>query len=147
MKKVFKFIICILLIITLNGCGKKESLNKDTFYNELSALGFGVVDVTGQMEDKSVKTLYTANNGKYQFEFYVFDNSENALNAFNGNKDYLTQKKGKEKEITKEEYNKFISVKDNEYNVIVRLKETLIFTSINSEYKKDFEKVLSDIGY
>lgn len=147
MKKLFKFIICILLIITLSGCGNKEALSKDTFYNELSNLGFSVVDVTEQMEDENIKTLYTANNGKYQFEFYIFDKKENALTAYKSNRDYLKQKNGKEKEIEKENYNKFTSTIDNEYSVVVRNDNTLIFASINKEFKNDIEKVLSKIGY
>lgn len=147
MKKLFKFIICILLVIALSGCGNKDALNKDTFYTELTNLGFGVMDVTSQIEDKNIKTIYTANNGKYQFEFYIFDKKENALAAYKSNRDYLKQKKGKEKEIEKENYNKFTFTIDNEYSVVVRNDNTLIFASINEEFKNDIEKVLSKIGY
>ena len=147
MKKLFKFIICILLVIALSGCGNKDALNKDTFYTELTNLGFGVMDVTSQIEDKNIKTIYTANNGKYQFEFYIFDKKENALAAYKSNRDYLKQKKGKEKEIEKENYNKFTFTIDNEYSVVVRKDDTLIFASINEEFKNDIEKVLSKIGY
>lgn len=147
MKKLFKFIICILLVIALSGCGNKDALNKDTFYTELTNLGFGVMDVTSQIEDKNIKTIYTANNGKYQFEFYIFDKKENALAAYKSNRDYLKQKKGKEKETKKESYNKFTFTIDNEYSVVVRKDDTLIFASINEEFKNDIEKVLSKIGY
>lgn len=147
MKKIIKLFTCLLIIVTLSGCGSKKALKSNDIKNKLSNLGFTINDVTSYMEDKNIKNVITANNGKYQIEFYTFDSKEDAKKAYETNAKNFTINKKNKKEKHEDNYDKFTQELSDTYNMVIRLNNTLLYSSINLEYKRDLNKTIKNLGY
>lgn len=150
MKKKVLFLIMITIILTLTGCGNKKALNSDGFSSELGKEGFSVTDVTYSMEDKNVEFVGVANNGNYQIEYHIYKSEESAKKAYEGNKKAFKnykKKDSKEKENSGANYDKYTLELSDEYKVVSRNENTLVYASINLEYKKNLNNVLNKIGY
>lgn len=147
MKKIIKLFTCLLIIVTLSGCGSKKALKSNDIKNKLSNLGFTINDVTSYMEDENIKNVITANNGKYQIEFYTFDSKEDAKKAYETNVKNFTINKKNKKEKHEDNYDKFTQELSDTYNMVIRLNNTLLYSSINLEYKRDLNKTIKNLGY
>lgn len=148
MKKYIKILIIVPLVILLTACGaEKKPLDKNAAMDLLSNEGFIVSDNVGYMEDKTIKTALSAHNGKYQIEYYIFDSKKRAKEAYEGNKKSFNANGKKAKEEKKETYNKYTQELTDTYNVLTHVDNTLIYASINIEYKKDLKKVLKELNY
>ncbi len=142
-------LVCILFLISLllTACGEKKTLTADQVSSKLSSNGFTVIDVTNQMEDKNISYVVSANNGRFQIEYYVFVSEEEAKKAYESNKIGFESNKNKGKEKTGETYQKYTRQLSDTYNLLTRVNNTLLYSSVNIEYKKDLNKVIKDLGY
>lgn len=143
------FLVCVLFLIglLLTACGDKKALTVDQVSSKLFSNGFTITDVTNQMEDKSISYVASANNGRFQIEYYVFVSEEEAKKAYEGNKTGFESNKNKGKEKIGETYQKYTQQLSDTYNLITRVDNTLLYSSVNIEYKKDLNKVIKDLGY
>ncbi len=148
MKKVFKLLVVLMVFLTLTACGNKKALTDEEMESKLKNLGFNVNDITDSMEDSSISVVRTANNRKYQIEYYVFKSEDTAKDAYENNvKMFEANKTAKNNKKSSDNYNKFIQKTDDYYNVITRIENTLVYVSVNIDYKSDVNKVLSKLGY
>ena len=85
MKKTLTIIMLLACIFTLTACGKNMNVKESDMTNELTKMGFDVNDITDSIEDSDIKMVKTANNRKYQFEYYVFKTEETAKKAYKNN--------------------------------------------------------------
>ena len=99
------------------------------------------------MEDKNIKSVITANNGKYQIEFFTFNSKKNAKEAYNTNVKSFLANKNVKKEKNEDNYDKFTQELSDTYNVVIRLDNTLLYSSINLEYKNDLNKIIKKLNY
>ncbi len=147
MKKIIKILMFLFIIVALSGCGSKKVLKPSDVQNRLSSLGFSINDITNYMEDKNIKSVITANNGKYQIEFFTFNSKKNAKEAYNTNVKSFLANKNVKKEKNEDNYDKFTQELSDTYNVVIRLDNTLLYSSINLEYKNDLNKVIKKLNY
>ncbi len=148
MKKILMVLMLVLCAFTLTACGKKEALSDNDMKTKLAELGFDVNDLTSYMEDPNVKVVRSANNGKYQIEYYVFKTNDTAKSAYDGNvKTFEESKKYKGEKKSKDNYDKYIQKTDDYYNSVIRIDNTLLYVSINIDYKNDVKKVINKLGY
>ena len=147
MKKI-KYLSLILVLILLCACGKKVALNEKSLDSKLTDLGFSIVDVTKQLEDESIKTVKTANNSKYQIEYYIFKDEKSSKNAYKNNiKSLKANKKYKGKETNKDNYNKYVQETKDFYNSVTRIDDTILYVSVGKANKSDVKKVIGKLGY
>lgn len=150
MRKIILGIITILIILSLTGCGNKKALTNNEFSEILGVEGFAVTDVTTLMEDENIEVLAAANNNNYQLEYHIYKTKEAAKKAYEGNKkSFATYKKNnnKEKNVTGNNYEKYTLELSDEYKVVSRIDNTLVYASISLEYKKDLNNILDKLGY
>ncbi len=147
MKKIIKILMFLFIIVALSGCGSKKVLKPSDVQNKLSSLGFSINDITNYMEDKNIKSVITANNGKYQIEFFTFNSKKNAKEAYNTNVKSFLANKNVKKEKNEDNYDKFTQELSDTYNVVIRLDNTLLYSSINLEYKNDLNKIIKKLNY
>ena len=147
MKRFLNLFVLILLVVILSACTKKKALSTKEISDKLSNNGFIITDVTNQMEDSNINYVASANNGKFQIEYYVFVDVDNAKKAYESNKASFENNKTKGKEKEAETYQKYTQELSDTYNLIARIDNTLIYSSVNIEYKKVLNKVIKDLGY
>ena len=100
------------------------------------------------MEDSNILVAKTANNKKYQFEYYIFKNEKLAKTAYiNNSKSFKYNTKYKGKETNKENYEEYIQKTDTNYNRVERINNTLVYVSISLNHKNDVKDTLSEIGF
>ncbi len=100
------------------------------------------------MEDSNIKVAKTANNKKYQFEYYIFKNEKLAKKAYKNNSQsfkYNTKYKGSE--TNNDDFEKYVQKTDVYYNRVERIKDTVVYVSISLNHKSDVKKVLSKVGF
>ena len=147
MKKIIRSLFIMCLVIILSGCGNKKIITGEKFYNTFSKLNYAVNYVTSQTEDESIKEIITANNMKYQFEYFEFDSIDSAKKSFESNKKDFELISDNNKYVSKYNYEKFTQEGKSKYNILVRVDNTLIYCSANIEYKNEVKKDLGKIGY
>ena len=148
MKKTLTIIMLLVCIFTLTACGKNMNVKESDMTNELTKMGFDVNDITDSIEDTDIKMVKTANNRKYQFEYYVFKTEETAKKAYKNNaNDFKARKKYKGKEKSSAGYDCYIQTTDAYYNRVERIKNKLVYVSVSLNYKGDVKKTLSKIGF
>ena len=100
------------------------------------------------MEDTNISNVYTANNKEFQIEFYVFKSNDIAKQAYESNKDMFVQNKDYEgKEKSDDDYNEYTQETEDYYNVLKRVGKTLLYASVNVDYKGDVKSAINKLGY
>ena len=147
MKKFFKLFLTVIIILLACSCTKKASSSED-ISKVLNENGYIIKDETNLIEDNNIEKLYIVTNNKYQFEYHVYKEKSVAKEKYESNKIELKENSNKNiTEKNKEDYDKLIQEHSDKYTVIVRNKKILLYSSINSEYKKEFKKILKKLGY
>lgn len=147
MKKISKVLIICFIAILLSGCTEKKALNETMITDKLSNEGFIISDLTNLMEDDDILKVIVANNSKYSIEYYKFEDDKKAKEAYKNNKSMFQNKKENGKEKKDETYEKYTQELSDTYNSLTRVGNTLIYASVNIEYKNDLKKVLKNINY
>lgn len=147
MKRFLSIFIMMVIVFILSACGNKKALSKSEISNKLSHNGFIITDVTNQIEDSNISYVSSANNNKFQLEYYVFVDENMAKKAYESNKESFEENKTKGKEKNNGTYQKYTQQLSDTYNLISRVDNTLIYSSVNIEYKKDLNKIIKELGY
>ncbi|MEG2351403.1 MAG: hypothetical protein RSA10_03305 [Bacilli bacterium] len=148
MKKVKIGLLTLLMVVVLSGCGNK-ALVPDKMDAKLKKEGFIVNDVTVNIKDQNVEKVVTANNKKYQFEYYVFKTEKLAKESYKRNKEQFhkyKKKSNKEKEKNKDNYDKYTLELSDTYDAVIRSKKVVVYVSVSMEHKGDVTKILNKLG-
>lgn len=147
MKKSLKLILCVCFVILLCGCGKKEAVESKNLNSSLTSLGYTVSDVTNEIEDENIVNITVANNGKIQIDYYKFKSEDLAKKAYKNNKkSFINLSDTKYSEKNKDTYDEFTQELTDKYNYLIRVGDTLIYSSTNIEYKKDLKDALKKLN-
>lgn len=148
MKVLSKVLLVLAILFTLTACGKKEEITANDFNQIMREEGFYVTDISDDMEDTNISNVYTANNKEFQIEFYVFKSNDIAKQAYESNKDMFVQNKDYEgKEKSDDDYNEYTQETEDYYNVLKRVGKTLLYASVNVDYKGDVKSAINKLGY
>lgn len=148
MKVLSKVLLVLAILFTLTACGKKEEITVNDFNQIMREEGFYVTDISDEMEDTNISNVYTANNKEFQIEFYVFKSNDIAKQAYESNKDMFVQNKDYEgKEKSDDDYNEYTQETEDYYNVLKRVGKTLLYASVNVDYKGDVKSAINKLGY
>ena len=127
---------------------EKEEITANDFNQIMREEGFYVTDISDEMEDTNISNVYTANNKEFQIEFYVFKSNDIAKQAYESNKDMFVQNKDYEgKEKSDDDYNEYTQETEDYYNVLKRVGKTLLYASVNVDYKGDVKSAINKLGY
>lgn len=148
MKNLSKILLVLVALFTLTACGAKEEVSVNDFKSIMREEGFYVTDITDDMEDSNINQVLTANNREFQMEFYVFKSEDTAKEAFSSNKEMFNQDKDYEgKEKNEDTYDEYIQETSDYYNVLKRVGKTLLYASVNVDYKGDVKSAINKLGY
>lgn len=156
MKKVLKNLaLCTFLfavVFVLTGCSK-TAITANTFKSKMSAKDYKVVDVTSQYSSQiPLKTGYIAvkSDDSYQIEFYELNDASTATSMFNNNKSIFESSKANssaETTVNGSNFNKYTLTTGNQYKVVCRVDNTLIYLNVADKYKDEVKGILDNLGY
>lgn len=144
--------MCVIILFTVAGCKNKSPIKVDNFETKMEESGYLVQDVTTKSSDDYVEKAYLAvdKDGKYQIEFYVFSNKENAKQFYNSNKSIFEESKtvkAIEHYTSAGNHDKYTLEVDKKYKVVSRIADTVIYIDADATYKSDIKDALKNIGY
>ena len=153
MKKLKYFVLIILSVIVITGCGNKKAIDSDKFKKIMTDMDFQVVDAKYLFSEyDQVKEVYVAleKDRNYQIEFYVLDTDDSATDFYNTNKTIFEDSKGSTssyKTVNLGNVSKYTLTTDGQYKIISRIGNTAVFVSEDIKYKDDINKILKKLGY
>ena len=150
-KSIIAGVLIVLVVSLVTGCNfGPKPLNNTDFKEHFGALGYTISDTeTGRYEsDKYL--VATKEDVPYKIEYYEFKEEVDAKKAYKNYKDSISEfitSDSKNQETTGAVFSKIVAVSTNEYIIISRVKNTLIFINGTKDYSTDIDKLLTDIKY
>ena len=142
-------ITVILFIKTLH----KKVYTVEEYTQLLNGYKYKVVDkTTDYSNDSTVKTYLQAKDkeGTYQVDFLIMNNEKSAANYYNNVKKELTREangiKSNEKS-SKTGFEKYIIEANGNYSVIIRSKNTIIYSNTKSTNKEKINTLIRILQY
>ena len=150
MKKILSGVLCFMLVLVLTGCANKKKIDGEKFKEIMGEKKFTVVE-TGNNEDNSdIAYIAQDENGRYQIEFYTLSSIDNAKSKFKSYKDAINNENTsnrKTNNISTSKYEKYTLETSKIYYVISRIEDTMIFLTVDPEYKSEVNKIIKELGY
>lgn len=149
-KSVLFGILIIVLVSFATGCVFYNLVDSAEFKNHFGALGYAVSDTEEGKYEADTYLVATKEDVPFKIEYYEFKDDTEAQKVYKKYKDniveYITTD-SKNEETKGAVFTKTIAVSENEYIVISRVKNTLIFIAGTNDYAKEIDKLLEDIKY
>lgn len=149
MKKLFVGLLMMFLLVGVAGCGKKVALTASEFKSKMEEKGYEVVDITEDYGDL-VGTALLAMKGDYQIEFYIVSDNEQAITAYNQNKEYfedLKESSSVETETNLSNNAKYTLTSGGRYMLVARVDNTFIYLDVPENDKSEVTDVIKTLGY
>lgn len=154
MKKLVIFALCMVMFLTLTGCGKKKAITSEKFTSLASEQGLNTTDLTLEAAATYgyVKSAVFAYNtiGDLQVEFYILENNDKAKSLFNSSKSIVeTRKTGsyKDKSVNLANYNIYEISAGGSYVYMSRVDNTLFYAEASDSYKNEIKSLVKKMGY
>lgn len=150
-KSIIVGLIGVLLVCLITtGCLFKKPLDKDEFKSHFEDLNYSVIE--GDNARYEAETYYIARKEDVPFEveYYNFKNETDAKKAYQDYKSNITDfitAKADNNETTGSTFAKIVTESENEYIVISRVKNTVIFILGTPKNSEEIDEILKDIKY
>ncbi|MBQ7030940.1 MAG: hypothetical protein IJN13_01025 [Bacilli bacterium] len=149
-KSVLLGILIMVVVIFATGCGFYNLLESSEFKDHFGALGYTVSE-SEEGKYEALKYLVASKDDvPFKIEYYEFDEEIEAKKVYTKYYDSISEyitSDSQNKTTTGAVFAKTVAVSENEYIVISRVKNTLIFISGTNDYAKEIDKLLEDIEY
>ena len=140
----------VLICVITTGCIFYNVLNASEFKEHFEDLGFTISDSEEGKYESETYYVASSEDKTYKVEYYAFDTEVNAKKAYQNFKEniasYITST-SQNHETSGAVFTKIVAKSDNEYIVISRVKNTLIFIAGTNDVSDDIDKILEDIRY
>lgn len=150
-KSIILGIIIILVTCFLTtGCIFYNLLSSTDFKDHFSAIGYEVSDTETTTFEYDNHLVAKKDDVPFKIEYYNFVDDIAAQKAYKVMKEDLPNlitTNSKDQETTGNIMAKYVCVSDNEYIVISRVKNTIIFINGTNDYSSEIDNILTDIKY
>lgn len=149
-KSVMLGILIMVVVIFATGCGFYNLLESSEFKDHFGALGYTVTDTEEGKYESEEYLVASKDDVPFKIEYYEFAEEVEAKKVYTKYYDSISEyitSDSKNKETTGAVFAKTVAVSENEYIIISRVKNTLIFISGTNDYAKEIDKLLEDIEY
>ena len=147
---VMLFIITLAIVIINKSGNQRVAIDSNKFKNYMQSKNY---TVGATIKDKDMIEAFTAKDEQKNIEsnFYVYKDVESAKKSFERMKSLLKGTEGENANIKTENsgnYSKFsLTSSSNKFVVVSRIDNTAINLVCDIKYRKEFEDILSDLGY
>lgn len=149
-KSVLFGILIIVLVSFATGCVFYNLIDSEEFKNHFGALGYTVSNTEEAKYEADTYLVASKDDVPFKIEYYEFKDDTEAQKVYKKYKDsivdYITTD-SKNEETKGAVFTKTTAVSENEYIVISRVKNTLIFIAGTNDYAKEIDDLLEDIKY
>ena len=149
-KGIFIGISIIISVLLVVGCTNHKALDKDSFKREFGAIGYTVNNTCEKDYDSKEFLCATKNDVPFKVYFYEFENDNEAETIYEKYKSNISNfitTTSENKETKGSYFVKTVAISEDEYIVISKLKNTLIFIAGTKDYSNEINKILENIHY
>lgn len=143
-------IIIVIVILATTGCVFYNVLKPEDFKSQFSAVGYTISDKETSEYEAKTYLVASKEDVPFKIEYYEFDNEVDSKKVYEKYKKNIVnyiKTNSKNKETTGAVFAKTIAVSDEEYIVISRVKNTLIFIAGTKEFQSEIDKLLENVKY
>ena len=149
-KSVLIGILIIVVVSLATGCLFYNVVDTKEFKDHFGALGYTVNDGEENKFESKSYLVASKDDVPYKIEYYEFEEEVDAKKAYQDYKEnianYITTD-SKNQETKGAVLTKCVAVSTDEYIIISRVKNTLIFIAGTNDYKDEIDTLLEDIKY
>lgn len=149
-KSVLLGIIIVVVVAFATGCGFYNLVEAQEFKDHFGALGYTISENEESKYEIDTYIVASKSDVPYKIEYYEFAEEIEAKKIYVKYKDsiadYITSD-SQNQETTGAFFSKTVAVSDNEYIIISRVKNTLIFIAGTKDYTNEIDQLLEDIKY
>ena len=149
MKKVLLILLTIISTITLTACGDtKVPPTESQFTESLTAKNFTIENQTDTLNIATLKSYYiaTESQGRYKYEYYVFENEAAAQGYYVSKRDSLGGQ-GQNSEVTSGNIAKYTQIASDGYSVVSRVGSAILYTKAPNELRELVKEEVKEIGF
>lgn len=150
--KAIALVLCFgMLLCVMTACSSKTPQTVSGFTKVLEAAGFEVQDVTADTETNDLATAVLVAVGEnFQIEFYELVDSETGEGVFYNNKKLFADEHSvttMSSEVTSGNYNYYAFNADDNFHMIARVENTMLWCEAAKEYKSEIIELVKTLGY
>ena len=149
-KSILLGLIIIVVTCLTTGCLFYNYLEPNDFKEQFSARGYTVEKIDKADYEADYISKATKEDVPYEVLYYQFESESDAKKAYKSYKENLSNiitSDSSDVESKSSVLSKYECKSDNEYIIISRVKDTLIYVSTTVEYEKELDDILEDIRY
>ena len=147
---ILGIIIIVVVCLITTGCGFYNLLNTQEFKDHFGALGYTVVDSDEGLYESNSYVVATKEDVPYKVEYYEFEDEISTKKAYEKQIDAIANYITSDSKNTRTDgavFSKVIAISEEEYIVISRVKNTMIFIAGTKDYQQEIDSFLEDIKY
>lgn len=148
--KVATIFALLTMLFTLSACSPRTAITAGEFTSKATDAGYTIVDAKDQYEESFIVDYKIALKDGYQVEFCVVSTVEQAIAAYNQNKNIFEIEKGNaasSSEASMSNYSKYTQTSNGFYYVISRVDNTFIYAKVDSKHKDEVSGFIESLGY
>ena len=151
MKKIFVLVlVMVVLSLTLSACGSRDPIDAARFRAVMEEAGYEVVDATDMegvalLRDEVYYVLLAIGDG-YQFEFYEFIDTREAVQMYNILQDLIESWRGgasSDRSVNMPNHSMFELTSAGIFSRVERVGNSVIFVTTDAEHRDAIREVLS----
>lgn len=144
-------ILCLIMLLGLmTACQKKMPQTAAGFTQIMENAGFEVYDESDNGEDSIATAAVYAVGENYQIEYYGYEDSDSARRVYDNNQNKLDEDHSAKRMTSQMEtnrYNYYAFSTEDDFYVIARIENTVVFCAADSEYKQEILTHMEALGY
>lgn len=141
-------------VVIINKNINKEPISARDFKDIMKDKDFEIIDAKENQfaEYDYIEKAYVAleEDYDYQIEFYKLDKEDDAIDFYEHNKEIFEDSKGSSSvgnETKMGNNSKYTLKTKNEYKVVSRIENTVIYVDVDEKYEDEVKEILKEMGY
>jgi len=147
---ILGILIIVVVCLVTTGCGFYNLLDTQEFKDHFGALGYTVSDSEEGLYESVSYVVASKEDVPYKVEYYEFEDEISTKKAYEKQIDsianYITTD-SENKRTDGAVFSKTVAVSEEEYIIISRVKNTMIFIAGTKDYQNEIDSFLEDIKY
>ena len=156
------FISIIVLMVLFFKTGIDTKVNGDydgatseEFKTYMEENDYTITDLSNTNSSYSYADAYYVarkNNNSYSV-IYIYSENDDVMidNSYNNIKNSIIKSESslstQKKEISTSNFSKYSSVTNNDYKIVAKTNNTIMYSTVNNRYKERIDKIFNDLGY
>lgn len=145
-------LLIVVVMLTLGACGQKRTPQSPRSFQELmTEFGYEVYDATTNTDTGGITdSVLLAIDENYTIEYYGFIDENSAKSTFTSNEQIFENEnttKYMVKEMSFNDYEHYSYSSDNNFYLLSRINNTMLYCVADKEYKDDILEAVEVLGY